>query len=64
MTSSDARDLEALCDRILILQNGHAAKMLVGPEQCTEEAIIKGSLSVSPETLVGEETVADGRAGT
>ena len=60
VASSDAKELEGLCDRVIVMSRGHAVATLVGDE-ITEQAIITAAVSAttqSAEAGTGKATAA------
>lgn len=49
MTSSDPNDLVSVCNRVAVLREGSIAKVLIGPQECTEEAIVRASMGEEAE---------------
>ncbi|MGH2935233.1 MAG: ATP-binding cassette domain-containing protein [Gaiellaceae bacterium] len=47
--SSDTKELEGLCDRVIVLSRGHAVATLEGPE-VTEERIVHAAISSTTHT--------------
>jgi ribose transport system ATP-binding protein len=49
VASSDAKELEGLCDRVVVMSRGHVVSTLVG-EDITEEAIITAAVSSTAQS--------------
>ena len=50
VASSDAKELEGLCDRVIVLSRGHVVSSLVGDE-VTEERMIRAAVESTTHTL-------------
>jgi ribose transport system ATP-binding protein len=50
VASSDAKELEGLCDRVIVLSRGHVVSTLVG-DQITEEAIVTAAVSSTTQSI-------------
>ncbi len=57
VASSDAKELEGLCDRVIVMSRGHVVRTLTG-DQVTEEAIVTAAVSSTTESI----QVGSGRA--
>jgi ribose transport system ATP-binding protein len=53
VNSSDAKELEGLCDRVIVMSRGHVVKELAGDE-VTEERIVSAAVSATAHTTKGE----------
>jgi ribose transport system ATP-binding protein len=53
VNSSDAKELEGLCDRVIVMSRGHVVKELAG-EEVTEERIVSAAVSATAHSSKGE----------
>ncbi len=53
VNSSDAKELEGLCDRVIVMSRGHVVKELAGDE-VTEERIVSAAVSATAHSTKGE----------
>jgi ribose transport system ATP-binding protein len=57
VNSSDAKELEGLCDRVIVMSRGHVVKELAGDE-VTEERIVSAAVSATAHSAKGEGATA------
>ncbi|RFA18200.1 ABC transporter [Subtercola boreus] len=50
IASSDAKELEGLCDQVIVMSRGHAVDLLTG-DQITEEKIVRAAVSSTAHTV-------------
>ncbi|PPF77089.1 ABC transporter [Subtercola sp. Z020] len=50
IASSDAKELEGLCDQVIVMSRGHAVDLIVGDE-ITEERIVRAAVSSTTHTI-------------
>lgn len=60
VASSDAKELEGLCDRVIVLSRGHVVATLVG-DQVTEERMVRAAVESTTLRRAEEESTAQRR---
>lgn len=55
VNSSDAKELEGLCDRVMVMSRGHVVEQLAGHE-VTEERIVTAAVSATAHSRKGESS--------
>ena len=61
IASSDAKELEGLCDKVLVMSRGHVVETLTGDE-ITEERIVSAAVSARTESVSVSEVANSGRS--
>lgn len=63
IASSDAKELEGLCDKVLVMSRGHVVETLTG-DDITEERIISAAVSARTESVSVSEVANSGRSSS